>query len=52
MKPGFTMAEAATHERQISMRKNRIMHLNKEMIRIQDCIRIMEDEITDLEKLI
>ena len=52
MKPGFTMAEAATHERQIGMRKKRIMHLNKEMIRIQDCIRIMEDEITDLEKLI
>jgi len=52
MKPGFTMAEAATHERQIGMRKKRIMHLNKEMIRIQDCIRIMDDEISELEKLI
>ena len=51
MKPGFTMAEAATHERQISMRKQRIDHLQTEMIRMQDCIQILSDEIIELEKM-
>ena len=51
MKPGFTMAEAATHERQIKMRKQRIEHLQTEMIRMQDCIQILWDEIIELEKM-
>jgi aminoglycoside N3'-acetyltransferase len=50
MKPGFTMAEAATRERQIKMRKERIGHLNLEMVRIRDCIQILWDEIVELEK--
>ena len=49
MKPGFTMAEATNLSRQIQMRKDRIKHLNLEMVRMQDCIRIMEDEIVGLE---
>jgi peptidoglycan hydrolase CwlO-like protein len=52
MKPGFTMAEAVDVAKKIKMRWDRIAHLNQEMITIQDKIRIMEDEITDLEKLL
>ncbi len=48
MKPGFTMAEANNLSKQIQMRKDRIKHLNLEMCRMQDCIRIMEDEIVGL----
>jgi hypothetical protein len=48
MKPGFTMAEATEVGKKIKLRKERIAHLNKEMITIQDKIRIMEDEIFEL----
>ena len=50
MKPGFTMAEATNRVKQIQMRKDRIKHLNREMVRMQDCIRIMEDEIIEYSK--
>jgi len=49
MKPGFTMAEAVDVGKKIKMRRDRIDHLNKEMITIQDKIRIMEDEIEFLQ---
>ena len=52
MKPGFTMAEADNATRQIAMRQARIKHLNTEMVRIQDCIRIMEDEVDALRRLV
>jgi hypothetical protein len=51
MKPGFTMAEAATRERQIKMRKERVIHLNQEVERILDCMRIIEEEISELERM-
>ena len=50
MKPGFAMAEATNLSKQIQMRKDRIKHLNLEMVRMQDCIRIMEDEIIEYSK--
>lgn len=49
MKPGFTMAEATEVGKKIKLRKERIVHLNKEMITIQDKIRIMDDEIREYE---
>lgn len=48
MKPGFTMAEAVDVGKKIAMRRERIAHLNHEMIVIQDKIRIMEYEIDAL----
>jgi len=51
MKPGFTMAEADTAVKKIKMRQDRIKHIHMELIRLNDCIRIMEDEISDLRKM-
>ena len=51
MKPGFTMAEADNLSRKIAMRQERIKHIHTELMRLNDCIRIMEDEISDLRKM-
>ena len=51
MKPGFTMAEADNLSRKIAMRQERIKHIHTELMRLNDCIRIMEDEIEELRKM-
>ena len=51
MKPGFTMAEADNLTRKIAMRQDRIKHIHMELMRLNDCIRIMEDEIDELRRM-
>lgn len=51
MKPGFTLAEAGSIARKIAMRQERIKHIHTELIRLNDCMRILEDEINELCKL-
>jgi len=51
MKPGFTMAEADNLSRKIAMRQERIKHIHTELMRLNDCIRIMEDEIDELRRM-
>ena len=51
MKPGFTMAEADNLSRKIAMRQERIKHIHTELMRLNDCLRIMEDEIDELRRM-
>jgi len=51
MKPGFTMAEADNLTRKIAMRQERIKHIHTELMRLNDCLRILEDEIDELREM-
>jgi len=51
MKPGFTMAESVDIGKKIAMRQERIKHIHTELMRLNDCIRIMEDEIDELRRM-
>ena len=51
MKPGFTIAEAGNIARKIAMRQDRIKHIHTELMRLNDCLRILEDEIDELRKM-
>ena len=52
MKPGFTMVELVDIRKKIVMRQDRIKHIHMELIRLNDCLRILEDEIDELRRMV
>ena len=52
MKPGFTMAETVDIGKKITLRQERIKHIHMELIRLNDCLRILEDEIDELRRMV